>query len=92
MSLIEKRLSALEAARGDRFRKRGGLVIFDGDAAEIHTDIPPYSPYQRQRHSGESADVFQRRVMAEAGEYGPKPISMTRQKYEEIAARLDAEI
>ena len=92
MSTIERRLAALETARGVRWRERGAFVIFDAGTAEVHTDIPPYKPYERQRHSDETPDDFQRRVLVEAREYGPKPISMTRQRYQEICAKLETEI
>ena len=84
MSTIERRLAALEAAGSGRWDKRGALVIFDAGSAEVHTDIPPYKPYERQRHSDETPDDFRERIVAEAAKYGPRLTVMTRNEYDEI--------
>jgi S-adenosylmethionine hydrolase len=86
MTPFERRLCALEATRSIIFHGRDVLVIFDADEARIHAGAVRH---ERARISDETPDDFERRVAIEAGRFGSRLITMTRQKFDEIAARLE---
>jgi hypothetical protein len=86
---FEKRLARLEAARNMRFQGRQVGVIFDADEADIHAGSVCY---KRTREASETRDEFQHRVTVDASKLGSKLITMTRQRFDEIAARIKEEI
>jgi hypothetical protein len=89
MMPFEKRLSRLEAARNLRFQGRQVGVIFDADEADIHAGSVRY---KRTREASETPDEFQHRVTVETSKRGSKLVTMTRQRFDEIAARIKEEI
>jgi hypothetical protein len=89
MMPFEKRLARLEAARNMRFQGRKASVIFDADEADIHADS---FSIKRTREANETPDEFQHRVTVEASKLGSKLVIMTRQRFNEIAARIKEEI
>jgi hypothetical protein len=89
MTRFKSRLSRLEAARNIRFQGRRVGVIFDADEADIDAGS---LRYKRTRDVDETPADFKRRIMAEAGKLGSKLIAMTREEFNEIAARLEEEI
>jgi hypothetical protein len=88
MTPFERRLTRLEAARNMRFQGRKVSVIFDADEADIHAGSVCY---KRTREANETHE-FQHRVTAEASKLGSKLVTMTRQRFDEIAARIKEEI
>jgi hypothetical protein len=88
MTPFEKRLARLEAARNIRFQGRRVGVIFDADEADIDAGS---LRYKRTRDVDETPADFKRRIMIEAGKLGSQLIAMTRQEFNEIAARLEEE-
>jgi hypothetical protein len=89
MTPFEKRLARLEAARNIRFANRHTCVIFDGDIARVHAGS---QRYERARRADEAHDDFERRIMDEGRRFGGSVSSMTQAKFDEIAARIQAEI
>jgi hypothetical protein len=89
MMPFEKRLARLEAARNMRFQGRQVGVIFDTDEADIDAGS---LRYKRTREANETPDEFQHRVTVEASKLGSKLVTMTRQRFDEIAARIKEEI
>jgi hypothetical protein len=89
MMPFEKRLARLEATRNMRFQSRKVCMIFDADEADIHADS---LSFKRTREANETPDEFQHRVTVEASKLGSKLIIMTRQRFDEIAARIKEEI
>ena len=89
MTPFERRLRRLEAARNIRFANRHTCVIFDGDIARVDAGS---LRYERARRPDEASDDFERRIMDEAGRFGGRVSSMTQAKFDEIAARIQAEV
>jgi hypothetical protein len=89
MAHIDKRLARLEAANNIRLANRNAFVIFDGDIARVDTGS---LRYERARRPDEAQDDFERRIMDEAGRFGGRVSSMTQAKFDEIAARIQAEV
>jgi hypothetical protein len=89
MMPFEKRLARLEAARNMRFLGRKVSMIFDADEADIHADS---HSFKRTREANETPEEFQHRVTVEASKFGSKLIIMTRQRFDEIAARIKEEV
>jgi len=89
MTPFERRLSRLEAAHNVRFQGRHVGVIFDADEADIDAGS---LRYKRTRDVDETPADFKRRIMVEAGKLGSQLIAMTREKFNDIVARLEEEI
>jgi hypothetical protein len=89
MNLFERRLLALEKPHTTRFLAREVFVVFGADEARVDAGS---HRYERARRADEAPDDFQHRVMIEAGKFGSRLICMTQVEYDEIAARLEAEV
>jgi len=89
MTSFEKRLSRLETAHNVRFQGRWVGVIFDTNVAHVHGGGVCY---ERPRLGDETPADFERRIIVEAGKLGSQLIAMTRQEFNEVAARLEKEV
>jgi hypothetical protein len=89
MNRFERRLLALEKSYAVRAIACDVFVVFGLDEARVDAGS---HRYERTRQADEAPDDFERRVMDEAGRFGGRVSSMTQAKFDEIAARIQAEV
>jgi hypothetical protein len=91
MTPFERRLIALEEARGVHLGNRNAFVIFDGDKASIRIGGPAVT-FERERRADEAPGAFKERVLDEARSFGGRVSWLTEEEFLELAARLDEEV
>ena len=91
VSALDRRVSALEAASGVNTEYYFTLIIFEDDGAQAEVARNWGANYLRKRGNDESTAQFEQRVSEETKKLGPKVSTMTRARYDEIAAQLDKE-
>ena len=88
-TILDRRLATLEANARIRFDKIVAFLIFDDDRADAHVGA---QTYERTRHIDETPEEFQRRVLAEAGTFSSRMVSISRSEYQAIIAEIDADV
>lgn len=84
---FEKRLVAIEAKRKSQLPKTVS-VIYDADRADVEAWPTRFS---LARKPDETPADFERRARADAGRLGARLVAMTRQRYNELMARVNEE-
>jgi hypothetical protein len=87
---FERRVSALEKSHITRFHGCAVLVFSnDGNEAEVSAGN---LCYRRTRDVDETQDDFEHRVAVEADKLGHEIVAMTRERFDELARRAEAQI